>query len=189
MNYMDFWRVIIIPALLKDMPMGIIYLEEQILQWHVALVGVVASRLMASVIMALAIIYIVRTVFLNDAHPFHRHHHIGILHHVWRFIVTIGLAWFFLIYGVVAGNNEQAQHNATTTYTYRRRFGRMFEAVNSFTRVSLHFRLGRALYRMFYRILNHIHFVEQNNRIGNIFGSASMPLGSMEYPLCYQSLS
>ncbi len=169
MNYVEFLMMVL--GSIFSLPVkGIIYAEEQFLQWHIVLGGVYLQRLMPTIITILAIYFVIMTVFANRQHPFHGgHHHFGnILHHIWRFVVTIVFAWFFLLYGVVAGNNEQAQRSATTTYTYRRRFGRMFEGVNTFTRVSLHFRLGRWLYNILYRVLGHIPALERNARVHRI---------------------
>lgn len=164
MNYWDFLAMVfrnIISLPVK----GIIYAEEQFLQWHIVLGGVYLQQMIPTIIMILAIYFVVMTVVFNRQHPFHGHHHGGnILRHIWRFIVTILFAWFFLLYGVIAGNNEQAQRNATTTYTYRRH-GPMFDAARSFTRMSLHFRLGRWLYNTLFRLLGHIPFISRNARV------------------------
>ena len=83
--------------------------------------------------------------------------------------VAIGMSWFMLVYGAVRGeiNGTGGEENATirTNFTHRR--GMFYNVVQSIVRLSVHFQIGRGLYRIAYRILGRVPLV-QNDRVRHL---------------------
>lgn len=152
-------------------PKGIIYLETQVLMWIYAFCKVWLIHNMPTIIVALAIIFVIGCVFFGRVRPhmprgrFHR-----IIGTIFRVITNIIFAWVMLIYGATAGqvNNTNGENNARISYTRRVRTGMIWNVVHSFTRLSLHFYLGRGIFRLFYRLLGYIPRIRENNRVRTI---------------------
>lgn len=163
-----FWEVII--SLLWP-PKGIIYLEEQMLQWVLAIGKVWFKYHMPEIIIAVTIYLLVMYVVFERTHC---HHGGRTIHRVMGFLgrifLNIALAWAMLIYGAlrgeVAGNRGEGNARVTTTATLHR--SRLWAVTQSFTRLSLHFRLGRAIYRLVYRVLGFIPYMNNNDRVRHI---------------------
>ncbi|MDO4189965.1 MAG: hypothetical protein Q4D29_13350 [Lachnospiraceae bacterium] len=144
---------------------GIIYAEEQFVLWHIVLGAGLMTQVVPMLITAMAIYFVIVFVVIGRERPHGPHHHVGgVLRTLLTGLGAIAFSWFFLLLGVWAGESAEAQRAATTTYTYRRRFGR-WEGVRSFTRVSLHFRLGRGLYRLMHRAIGHIPVIARDARV------------------------
>lgn len=128
--------------------LGIIRFEEQFVLWHIALGSVTIGNLMPRIITVLAIYFVVAYAVFGNQHPFRGGHHLhlgGVLRTLWRFIVVVAFSWFFLLYGVVceyrAANGQDVSTDVgNATIHGHHRFG-------TYTRISLHFRIGRWLFR------------------------------------------
>ena len=153
-------------------PKGIIYMEEQIFQWGYVFAKAYIYDNMPNIII-LATLYILFVYILFDR-PYRPHHAGGhlmrrIIGFLLRLLTTIFLSWFFLVYGALRGQlrGNRGEGNARISYGLRPRtlVGR---AIFSFSRLSLHFRLGRGIYRIFYRILGIIPPVRRNARVRSI---------------------
>ncbi len=152
-------------------PKGIIYLEEQIYQWIYAFGKVWILHNMPALIMAAAIYFLIMFVVVERHHFHHGRGGIGrVLRFFVRMIITIALSWVMLIFGAIRGERTggRGENNArvTTTMTYARNW--FYTTTQTFTRLSLHFRLGRWLYRAFYNLLGHIAAVNNRERIHEI---------------------
>ena len=120
--------------------LGIIRFEEQFVLWHIAYGAVTIEKLMPSIIMVLAIYFVVAYAVLGNQHPFRGGHHVhlgGVLRFLWRFLVVVAFSWFFLLYGVLCEYRAANGQDVSTDVT---RYG-------NYTRISLHFRLGRWIFR------------------------------------------
>lgn len=152
-------------------PKGIIYLETQVLMWIYAFCKVWLIHNMPTIIVALSIIFVIGCVVFGRVRPhmprgsFHR-----IFGTIFRVITNIIFAWGMLIYGATAGqvNNTNGENNARISYTRRVRTGMIWNVVHSFTRLSLHFYLGRGIFRLFYRLLGYIPRIRENDRVRTI---------------------
>lgn len=172
-GYQFLWTVI--RSLLWP-PKGIILFEEQVIQWCVA-IGHAWIKANGYVFLIIAAIYFAIALVVFERMPhMHGHHGIGrVLHFIFSMLVVVLLAWFWLIYGAVRGrraDQEEAnrgEREATDTYTYRRHITRSLSVTNTFTRLSLHFRLGRWLYRMFFNLLGRISVFRNNYRLHEFF--------------------
>lgn len=153
-------------------PKGIIYMEEQLLQWLYVFARTFLYDNMPNIII-LTTLYILLVYIVFDRpyrpHPIGGHVMRRILGFLLRFITTVFLSWFFLIYGATCGQlrGNIGEENARIHYRIgpRTLIGR---AVFSFTRLSLHFRFGRGIYRIAYRILGLIPPVRRNARVRSI---------------------
>ena len=113
-------------------PKGIIYAEAQLLMWIAVFSGVTIEQLMPSVIVFFAIYYIIATIIFERRNPFHG---TGrwlrrIARGIWHFVIYFVGAWFWLLAGIIVGNDTEVERSA------HRRFMRI-------AHLSLHFRLGR----------------------------------------------
>lgn len=148
-------------------PKGIIYMEEQAIQWLVAFSHAWIKINGAAIIMVIAIYMVIMFVV------FERRPHVGrgggllrrILRFVLDFIVVVLFAWIFLIYGALRGevNGNRGESNARVEHNVRR-FGMTYR----FIRLSMHFRLGRAIYRFFHWLIGYIPVIARNNRARDI---------------------
>ena len=137
-------------------PKGIIYMEVQALMWLYTLIKVWLINNGYLLLIGLGIVLAISYSVFGNARPrvprmgFHR-----IWHTIIRGITNITFAWFFLIYGAGWGdlNGNNGANNATYTYTRRVHAGPVWNVVHNFSRVSLHFHLGRGIFRIFYRLL------------------------------------
>lgn len=153
-------------------PKGIIYLETQILMWIYATGKVWLLKNIPLLLIAGAIIFAISSTVFGRTRIHMRH---GIFHRffgtILRVLTNIAFAWVFLIYGAAAGqvNTDNGENNARISYTRRVHTGPIWNVVHSFTRLSLHFHLGRGLFRLFYRLLGHISSLRNNDRNRVIF--------------------
>lgn len=138
---------------------GIIYMEEQILQWGLAFALVYFKHYGYILLIIVALYFVVTYIILSRM--LHMPIHIGgILHFfITIFCVILG-AWVLLIFGALVGNHRnRGESVARRTLNYRRPLFGGLAIVRSITYVSLHFRLGRAIYRGFYRLIGYIPFL------------------------------
>lgn len=148
-------------------PKGIIYFEAQVLMWIYAYCSAWLNHYMPLILMAAAIIFAISCGVFGRTRM---HMPRGIVHRFFhtiiRLVVNILFAWFFLIYGALAGqvNNANGENNAQISYTRRVYTSPIWNIVHSFTRLSLHFHLGRGIFRFFYRLLARIPSLQGNNR-------------------------
>lgn len=152
-------------------PKGIIYFEEQVLQWIFAFGSVWTRHHMADLLIIIAI-YFIFAYIVFERRNCHRHGITAgrsILNFILRMFVAIGMSWFMLVYGAVRGeiNGTGGEENATirTNFTHRR--GMFYNVVQSIVRLSVHFQIGRGLYRIAYRILGRVPLV-QNDRVRHL---------------------
>lgn len=140
-------------------PKGIIYLEAQVLMWIYAFTKVWLMHngyiLLIGVGIILAISY---AVFGNTRRGTHRITFHRILHTIIRWLTNIVFAWFFLVYGAACGTvvGNTGENNASYSYSRRVHVGPIWNVVHNFSRVSLHFHLGRGIFRIFYRLLGFV---------------------------------
>lgn len=164
------WDILVSIAreILSGEPMGIIRFENQLVMAVYAYCKVWLIHYMPVLIMVAAIIFMIGSAVFGRTRP---HMPRGILHRVFgtlfRVFINIIFAWIFLIYGAVAGhvNGNNGENNATISYTRRIHTGPIWNVVHSFTRLSLHFYLGRGIFRLFYRILGYIPRLREDGRV------------------------
>lgn len=154
-------------------PKGIIYFEEQVLQWIYAFGKVWLLNNAPTIIVIVTIYLLIMYVVFERRHHHRRHRGMlgRVIGFVGRFLTALFFTWGFLIYGALRGNlveeenpdrgEANARYNITRT-VYR---GRVWSIVQPFTRISLHFRLGRWLYRGSYRLLGHIAYMRMNDQV------------------------
>ena len=139
---------------------GIIYMEEQVVQWIVAIVHAYLYTYGYLLIICfgilLAIISALSLPKVRCGRTFSR-----ILHSLIALIIRILFAWVFLIYGALRGELEGTRGEGNVQIS--RRFG--FHRIRY---TSLHFRLGRWLYRTAYRLIGYIPAIQRNDRIRTI---------------------
>lgn len=148
-------------------PKGIIYFESQVLLWIYAYVKVWVIHNMPILLMAAAIIFVIGCAGFGRTRP----HMPRLFWHrafrtILRVLTNIIFAWGFLVYGALAGqvNNTNGENNANISYTRRIHTGPIWNVVHSFTRLSLHFHMGRGIFRLFYRLLGNISMLRENER-------------------------
>lgn len=152
-------------------PKGIIYFETQVLMWIYAFCKVWLIHNMPIIIMAAAIIFVIGSVVFGRTRP---HMPRGMFHRVFgtifRIFTNIIFAWGFLIYGAAIGqvDNTNGEANARISYTRRVHTGPIWNVVHSFTRLSLHFNLGRGIFRLFFYLLGFIPRLRENSRTRGI---------------------
>lgn len=159
-------------SVIKDLlwpPSGIIYAEVQILMQTYALIKVWLMHYGYVLLIGAAIIFAIScAVFGNTRVRFPRPMFNRFFGTLGRLIVNIVFAWIFLFYGAFAGNetNNNGEENARLSYTRRVHTGPIWNVVHSFTRVSVHFHLGRGIFRLFYRLLGFIpRFNQEDDKI------------------------
>lgn len=140
-------------------PKGIIYFETQVLMWIYTLIKVWLIHNGYILLIAAAIIFAIScAVFGNTRVRMPR----MMFHRVWnsflRVLTNIVFAWFFLVYGATCGEvrGNNGENNATISYSRRVHTGPIWNVVHNFSRLSLHFHLGRGIFRLFYWVLGFI---------------------------------
>ncbi len=158
-------------SVIKDLlwpPSGIIYAEVQIIMQACVLLKVWLEHYGYVLLIGAAIIFAIScAVFGNTRVRTPRSGFNRFFATLGRIIVNIIFAWIFLFYGALAGNerNNNGEENARISYTRRIHTGPIWNIVHSFTRLSLHFHLGRGIFRLFYRLLGLIpRFNQENDR-------------------------
>lgn len=160
----EFFKEILLSLLWP--PKGIIYMETQILMWLYAIVKVWLKHNGYVLLIGAGIIFAIScAVFGNTRVRMPR----MAFHRIWstiaRVVTNIVFAWFFLIYGAARGEvrGNAGQNNATISHSRRVYVGPVWNVVHNFTRISLHFHLGRGLFRLFYRLLGLIPRLSNEN--------------------------
>lgn len=125
-------------------PKGIIYMEEQLLQWGIALLKGYSTEIMVIVITIFGIGMLLYSAnlsrYFRRVRGSIRHLGFGLLYA----IRNILFAWYYLVWGAIHGRVDRSEHGSRT---------------------SLHYRFGRWLYRMLYiYVFRFIH----NNRVREI---------------------
>ena len=147
---------------------GIIRFESQLIMAIYAYAKVWLIHYMPIIIMTFAIIFMIGSAVFGRTRI---HVPGGALQRVFgtllRVITNIIFAWGLLLYGAIAGqvNNANGENNARISYTRRVHTGPIWNVVHSFTRLSLHFYLGRGIFRVFYRVLGFIPRLRDEARI------------------------
>ena len=141
-------------------PKGIIYLEEQAVQWIVAITHEYLLHYGYILIILLGFWILFSSVFkfpkVRYGRSFSR-----MLNWLFNIVIRILFAWVFLIYGALASDNNGNRGEANVQI--RRRIG-----FHSLRYTSLHFRFGRWLYRTAYRLLGYIPGIQRNDRARHI---------------------
>lgn len=148
-------------------PKGIIYFESQMLMGVYAYTKVWFIYHGAEILIALAIIFAISCAVFGRTRMRLPRNFVGrVLGTILRVLTNIAFAWILLVYGAVRGQleNTNGEENARISYNRRVHTGRIWNIVHSFTRLSLHFNLGRWLFRISYRLLGHIHQMRENER-------------------------
>ena len=166
-------------------PMGIIRLENQFIIALYAYAKVWLINYMPVILIGAAIFFVIgttvfgRTCIYRPRGVFHR-----VFGTVFRLFTNIIFAWGFLIYGAAVGqivnhnaneeddNTHNGEENARITYTRRIHTGPIWNVVHSFTRLSLHFNLGRGIFRLFFYLLGFIPRLRDNTRVRTIIARA-----------------
>lgn len=157
--------------ILRGEPMGIIRFENQLVMAIYAYAKVWLIHYLPVIIIGLAIIYMIgagvlgRTRIHVRGGAFQR-----IFGTIVRVITNILFAWGLLIYGAAVGqvDNANGEANARITYTRRVHTGPIWNVVHTFTRISLHFNIGRGLFRGFFWVLGFIPVLRDNSRTRSI---------------------
>lgn len=169
--YMYDILVSIAREVLRGEPMGIIRFENQLVMAIYAYVKVWLINYLPVILIGVAIIYMIGAGVFGRTRI---HVHGGTFQRVFgtimRVITNIIFAWGLLIYGAAVGqvDNANGEENARITYTRRVRTGPIWNVVHSFTRISLHFNIGRGLFRAFFWVLGFIPRLRDNSRIRGI---------------------
>ena len=166
----DILKAIILETF-KGEPMGIIRFENQFVMATYAYAKVWLIHYMPVIIMCAALIFLIGcTVFGRTRPRMPRGPLHGVFGTLFRVFINIIFAWGLLIYGAVVGqaNNNHGENNATITHTRRVHTGFIWNVVHTFTRLSLHFNLGRGIFRFFNRILGRIPRLRDDARAREI---------------------
>lgn len=141
-------------------PKGIIYMEEQAVQWIVAITHAYLLEYGYLLIICFGIFLALASVLnlpkIRYGRTFSR-----ILNSLLNIVLRILLAWVFLIYGALASDDNG--NRGEVNVQVRRRIG-----FHTLRHTSLHFRLGRWLYRTAYRLLGYIPAIQRNDRARHI---------------------
>ncbi len=157
--------------ILRGEPMGIIRFENQLVMAIYAYAKVWLYNYIPVILIGLAIIYMIGSGVFGRTRI---HMRGGMLQRVFgtimRVITNIIFAWGLLIYGAAIGqvDNANGEANARITYTRRVRTGPIWNVVHTFTRISLHFNIGRGLFRGFFWVLGFIPILRNNSRARGI---------------------
>lgn len=133
---------------------GIIYMEEQALQWIFA-IGTVYLREYGYILLILLGIGLIlsfghyRRVLYGARGAI-----VATIVLLVTVVINVCLAWFYLIYGAI--NGRMADTHQPLRLSVRRNPRNRLHLVLDRTNPSLHYRLGRWLYRTFNRLLLHI---------------------------------
>lgn len=154
-------------------PKGIIYMEEQAIQWMVAFSHAWINAYGAVFITVIAIyVVIMFVVFERMPHPVAHGGGIGrrVFHFIWSMLIVVLFSWIFLIVGALTGerNGNRGERFARVENQYTNRITRNFGTVYRITRLSLHFRLGRAIYRFCFWLTGLIPAIARNNRLHEV---------------------
>lgn len=137
---------------------GIIYMEEQVLQWGILWVLSYTDTLGVIVIMLFGIGMMLSSYNLGRYFRSVRSFGMRMLLGLLATILNILLAWFFLIWGAVRGTLA----NMERTNTHRMEVhGRHMHHRVIAGQSSLHYRMGRGLYRLIYTYV--FRFIGNNN--------------------------
>ena len=126
---------------------GIIYMEEQVLQWGLAWVLYNAEGLGVIVIILFGIGMMLSSYNLGRYFRNVRGFGMRLLLGLFATVLNILLAWFFLIWGALRGtmaNTERTNMHRMEVH------GRHMHHRVIFGQSSLHYRMGRGLYRLIY---------------------------------------
>lgn len=167
------WDILVSIAreILRGEPMGIIRFENQLIMAVYAYVKVWLLNYIPVILIGAAIIFMIGTAVFGRP-GIHRPR--GLFHRVFgtifRVFTNIIFAWGFLIYGAAVGqvDSTAGEENARITYTRRVHTGPIWNVVHTFTRISLHFNLGRGIFRMFFYLLGFIPALRRNARTRGI---------------------
>lgn len=153
---------------LIKLPSGIIYFEEQLIQATIAFAHAwILQEGAPLIIIGLAVYFILVWVLLGRIPHFHVGRGVSrIARTVRHMLINILLAWAMLIYGALRGErrsqstdeDENAGRRGEDNATFSRRITPSYVLRH----VSLHFRLGRLIYRGFYWLLGFIPFFHRN---------------------------
>ena len=137
---------------------GIIYMEEQVIQWCLAWVLYYTDSLGVIVIILFGIGMMLSSYNLGGYFRNVRNFGLRMLLGFLATILNILLAWFFLVWGAIRGTLA----NAERTNVHRMEVhGRHMHYRVIHGRSGLHYRMGRGLYRLIYTYV--FRFIGNNN--------------------------
>ena len=157
--------------ILSGEPMGIIRFENQLIMAIYAYAKVWFLYYIPAIAIVAVIIYAISSAVFGCTRICVRG---GMFHRffgtIMRVLTNIVFAWGLLIYGAAVGqvDNANGEANARITYTRRVHTGPIWNVVHTFTRISLHFNLGRGLFRLFFWALSFIPRLRDNSRVRGI---------------------
>lgn len=174
MSFVDYMCDILMSIgheILRGEPMGIIRFENQLIMAIYAYAKVWLLYYIPTILIVAAIIYAIssavfgRTGIHVRGGVFNR-----VLGTIVRVLTNIVFAWGLLCYGAAVGqvDNTNGEENARITYTRRVHTGPIWNVVHTFTRISLHFNLGRGIFRAFFWVLGFIPRLRENSRVRGI---------------------
>lgn len=157
--------------MLRGEPMGIIRFENQMIMAVYAYAKVWLLNYIPVILVVAAIIYAINSAVFG-----HTRIHVrgGMFNRIFgtivRVLTNIIFAWGFLCYGAAVGqvDNTNGEENARITYTRRIHTGQIWNVVHTFTRISLHFNLGRGIFRAFFWALGFIPRLREDSRTRSI---------------------
>lgn len=137
---------------------GIIYMEEQVIQWGIAIVTVYADFWGPIVIMVFGIGMMIRSynlgAYFRDVRGFGMRMLLGFM----AMVANILLAWVFLVWGALRGTLNCGER--ANTHRVRARGCHLnYQVVGG--QASLHYRMGRGLYRLIYNYV--FRFISNRN--------------------------
>ena len=170
MSFVEYMRNILATIgveILHGEPMGIIRFENQLIMAIYAYAKTWILYYIPAILIGAAIIYAVRMAVLGRTRIHVRGGFFnGFFGTILRFLTNVIFAWGLLIYGAAVGqvDNADGEANARITYTRRIHTGPIWNVVHTFTRISLHFNIGRGLFRAFFWALGFIPRLRDNSR-------------------------
>ena len=174
MSFVDYMSDILATIgceILRGEPMGIIRFESQMIMAIYAYAKTMILYFIPTILICVAILYALRSVVFGRTRIHMRGGMFnGFFGTIMRVLTNIFFAWGFLIYGATVGqvDNANGEANARITYTRRIHTGPIWNVVHSFTRISLHFHIGRGIFRAFFWSLGFIPRVRDNARVRDI---------------------
>ena len=174
MSFVDYMCDIlasIFREIFRGEPMGIIRFENQLIMAIYAYAKTWVLYYIPVILIGAAIIYALRSVIFGQTRI---HVRGGMFNRAFgtivRVLTNLFFAWGLLVYGAAVGqvDNTNGEENARITYTRRVHTGPVWNVVHTFTRISLHFNIGRGLFRGFFWVLGFIPRLRENSRVRGI---------------------
>lgn len=157
--------------ILRGEPIGIIRFESQMIMAIYAYAKTMFLYCIPAILIIGTILYAIRSVAFGRTRIHMRGGVFnGLFGTIMRVLTNLIFAWGLLLYGAAVGqvDNANGEANARITYTRRIHTGPIWNVVHSFTRISLHFNIGRGIFRAFFWVIGFIPRLRDNSRLRGI---------------------